>query len=238
MDADLTPPDPAPRQSNRARKKRVRNDEVTTITTKKAKSAVAGTENGRTHQSNFEGDGNRATNPTPAREAVNKTAGLVTSKGKKGKKARPVVLTDTESGSERSSGSDSDGIEIVEPVDQEEAAEAELGKWQFQDWEKKKTNFTHEVRLKKTWNSPIYGFFQAEPTIEIVGVRRCHNFICLADPCKGQGSNGKTVRYDGNAVFTLVKRFSNGIQSLAKHETRCIYLYYNDNALAKSPAVW
>ncbi len=75
----------------------------------------------------------------------------------------------------------------------------------------------------------------ADPRHEFMTHRKSETYACLIEDWGQSAIVGG--RYDGNAVFTLVKRFSNVIQSLAKHETRCIYRYYNDNALAKSPAV-
>ncbi len=131
MDVDPSPSDSAPlpgaRHSNRARKKHIRNDEVTTITTKKVKSVV--TQSNNTHKPITEGDKDIEPDPPAKRKDTSTTTVLATSKGKtKGKGVRQVVLTDTESGSREESSSD-EGVEIIEPVDTEETAEAELGKY-------------------------------------------------------------------------------------------------------------
>lgn len=70
-------------------------------------------------------------------------------------------------------------------------------------------------RLRKTWTSPIYGFFQTEPLISVVSGRRCHEFICAAQPCKGQGPNGKLVRR------FLDKGDAKSTGNLRKHAERC-----------------
>ena len=36
----------------------------------------------------------------------------------------------------------------------------------------------------RTWDSPIYGFYEPIPEIEEVGGRRCHVFICAAAGCR------------------------------------------------------
>jgi hypothetical protein len=38
-------------------------------------------------------------------------------------------------------------------------------------------------RLKKKWNSPIYGFFKPTPEIKYVDNRRSHVFLCAAKGC-------------------------------------------------------
>ena len=48
--------------------------------------------------------------------------------------------------------------------------------------------------MAKDWTSPIYGFFEARPAIEVVEGRRCHEFKCAAPHCKGKGSQGRIVR--------------------------------------------
>ncbi len=82
-------------------------------------------------------------------------------------------------------------------------------------WKEQKTYPACQARLKKTWNSPIYGFFHAEPNIEVVTGRRCHQFICLADRCKGQGHNRKTVRR------YLDTSDAKSTSNLRKHAERC-----------------
>jgi hypothetical protein len=53
--------------------------------------------------------------------------------------------------------------------------------------------FPHTERLAQEWTSPIYAFFHARPSIEIVNGRRCHEFICSASHCKGKGSRPRRV---------------------------------------------
>ena len=48
--------------------------------------------------------------------------------------------------------------------------------------------------MAKDWVSPIYGFFQARPLIEVDDGRRCHEFICAAPHCKGKGAKPRVVR--------------------------------------------
>ena len=70
-------------------------------------------------------------------------------------------------------------------------------------------------RLVKEWTSPIYAFFQARPSAEIMNGRRCHEFICAATHCKGKGSRPRIVRRfldTGDAKST---------SNLRKHAKRC-----------------
>jgi hypothetical protein len=48
--------------------------------------------------------------------------------------------------------------------------------------------------MAKDWTSPIYGFFEARPTIEVVDGCRCHEFKCAAPHCKGKGTKTRIVR--------------------------------------------
>lgn len=48
--------------------------------------------------------------------------------------------------------------------------------------------------MAKDWTSPIYGFFESRPAIEVVDGRRCHEFKCAATFCKGKGMNPRIVR--------------------------------------------
>jgi hypothetical protein len=51
-----------------------------------------------------------------------------------------------------------------------------------------------EERMAKDWTSPIYGFFESRPAIEVVEGRRCHEFKCAAPLCKGKGARPRIVR--------------------------------------------
>jgi hypothetical protein len=51
-----------------------------------------------------------------------------------------------------------------------------------------------EERMAKDWTSPIYGFFESRPAIEVVDGRRCHEFKCAAPHCKGKGTKPRIVR--------------------------------------------
>lgn len=48
--------------------------------------------------------------------------------------------------------------------------------------------------MAKDWTSPIYGFFEPRPAIEVVDGRRCHEFTCGAPHCKGKGVRPRIVR--------------------------------------------
>ena len=48
--------------------------------------------------------------------------------------------------------------------------------------------------MAKEWASPIYGFFQACPTIKVIEGRHCHEFQCDALLCKGKGTMPQIVR--------------------------------------------
>jgi hypothetical protein len=48
--------------------------------------------------------------------------------------------------------------------------------------------------MARDWTSPIYGFFESRPAIEVVDGRRCHEFKCAAPHCKGKGTNLRIVR--------------------------------------------
>ena len=88
---------------------------------------------------------------------------------------RPVVVLES---------SDSDDNIIEQP---EEDAEAELGKSISPlNAEVGLTSITE--RLVREWTSPIYAFFHPHPLIEVIGGRRCHEFICGATECKGRGA--------------------------------------------------
>ena len=52
----------------------------------------------------------------------------------------------------------------------------------------------YQEQMAKDWTSPIYGFFEARPVIEVVNGRRCHEFICSAPHCKGKGTKPRVVR--------------------------------------------
>lgn len=45
----------------------------------------------------------------------------------------------------------------------------------------------HAARLKKTWRSPIYGFFKASIEIGYDNGRKYHYFKCAAKKCKTSG---------------------------------------------------
>ncbi|TFK82778.1 hypothetical protein K466DRAFT_578026 [Polyporus arcularius HHB13444] len=65
------------------------------------------------------------------------------------------------SGSEESSSSDDEGASGEEPIGSEDKLES----------------------MMSQWNSPIYAFFEARPTIEYVEGRRTHVFKCLVRGC-------------------------------------------------------
>jgi hypothetical protein len=104
------------------------------------------------------------------------------------KKKRPRMRANTQAESE----SDSD-VEIVEKS--EDAAE-ELGQsTKFRMLQSVVgLNLYSAERLAKDWTSPIYAFFHPCPTVETVNGRRCHEFICAAQYCKGKGGRARVVR--------------------------------------------
>ena len=69
--------------------------------------------------------------------------------------------------------------------------------------------------MAKDWTSPIYGFFQARPTIENVEGRRCHEFKCAAPLCKGKGARPRIVRR------YLDKADRNSTSNMHKHAKNC-----------------
>lgn len=118
MDLQNSPePDPAPmRQSGRKRTKRVRNDEITTLSCKRAKPG-AGTE-ASLHPDTHPGHDSGSITPTSSTIGANRVTSLQ-NKTKENKGQADVIDVDTESDSGESS-------DDVEPVDKEESAEAEL----------------------------------------------------------------------------------------------------------------
>lgn len=84
-----------------------------------------------------------------------------------------------------------------------------------------KKNYGHlqrydlEERMAKDWTSPIYGFFQARPTIVVVDGRRCHEFQCAAPLCKGKGTRPRIVRR------YLDKGDRNSTSNMHKHSKNC-----------------
>lgn len=69
--------------------------------------------------------------------------------------------------------------------------------------------------MAKEWTSPIYGFFQPRPTIEVVDGRRCHEFQCAAPLCKGKGTKPRIVRR------YLDKGDRNSTSNMHKHAKNC-----------------
>lgn len=69
--------------------------------------------------------------------------------------------------------------------------------------------------MAKDWTSPIYGFFQSRPAIEVVDGRRCHEFQCAAPHCKGKGTRPRIVRR------YLDKRDRNSTSNMHKHAKNC-----------------
>jgi hypothetical protein len=69
--------------------------------------------------------------------------------------------------------------------------------------------------MAKDWMSPIYGFFQPRPTIEVVEGRRCHEFKCAAPLCKGKGQRPRIVRR------YLDKADRNSTSNMHKHAKNC-----------------
>lgn len=69
--------------------------------------------------------------------------------------------------------------------------------------------------MAKDWTSPIYGFFQARPTIKTIDGRRCHEFQCGAPHCKGKGTTARNVRR------YLDKTDRNSTSNMHKHAKNC-----------------
>jgi hypothetical protein len=72
-----------------------------------------------------------------------------------------------------------------------------------------------EERMAKDWTSPIYGFFESRPAIEVVDGRCCHEFKCAAPYCKGKGSKPRIVRR------FLDKGDRNSTSNMHKHAKGC-----------------
>jgi hypothetical protein len=73
---------------------------------------------------------------------------------------------------------------------------------------------TYAERLAQTWNSPIYAFFAPLPKISIVNGRQCHEFICSAPVCKGNGSDRRVVR---RFLDTADKGSTSNLRKHARH---------------------
>ena len=69
--------------------------------------------------------------------------------------------------------------------------------------------------MAKDWASPIYGFFQLCPTIEVIDGRCCHEFQCAAPLCKGKGTKPWIVRR------YLDKADQNSTSNMHKHAKNC-----------------
>ena len=69
--------------------------------------------------------------------------------------------------------------------------------------------------MAKDWTSPIYGFFEARPAIEVAEGRRCHDFKCAAPHCKGKGARARLVRR------YLDKKDKGSTSNMHKHAKIC-----------------
>ena len=69
--------------------------------------------------------------------------------------------------------------------------------------------------MAKDWTSPIYGFFEAHPTIEVAEGRHCHDFKCAAPYCKGKGARGRLARH------YLDKKDKSSTSNMHKHAKIC-----------------
>ena len=141
-------------------------------------------------------------------------------------RAKPTVVqssNDSNDGSdldqENQSNRDSDIEQNLKP---EEDSEEELGKYLKLQKKKKylpiyseERMVYSEERMAKDWTSPIYGFFQARPVIEVVAGRRCHEFQCAAPLCKGKGAQARIVRR------YLDKADRNSTSNMHKHAKNC-----------------
>lgn len=54
--------------------------------------------------------------------------------------------------------------------------------------------YTTLEKLRKSWTSPIYGFFTPDPIFHEVNGCRCVEFVCGANFCKKKGANQRWVR--------------------------------------------
>ena len=70
-------------------------------------------------------------------------------------------------------------------------------------------------RMAKDWTSPIYGFFQSHPAIEVVDGHHCHEFQCAAPLCKGKGTKPRIIRQ------YLDKANRNSMSNMHKHAKNC-----------------
>lgn len=115
---------------------------------------------------------------------------------------------------EENNNNDTDIEEIEDP---KETPEQELGElFIIYNYILKKITYLYlEERMAKDWTSPIYGFFQARPTIETVDGRRCHEFQCAAPLCKGKGTRPRIVRR------YLDKADRNSTSNMHKHAKNC-----------------
>ena len=65
------------------------------------------------------------------------------------------------------------------------------------------------------WNSPIYAFFEPLPKITVIKGWQCHEFICSAPVCKGNGS-------DKHVVWCFLDNADKGSTSnMRKHAWHC-----------------
>ena len=69
--------------------------------------------------------------------------------------------------------------------------------------------------MARDWTSPIYGFFEARPAIEVVDGRCCHEFKCTAPHCKGKGIKPRIVRH------YLDKADKGSTSNMHKHAKNC-----------------
>jgi hypothetical protein len=113
--------------------------------------------------------------------------------------------------STRHKNSDDSEIEVIE--NPRESPEQELG---MSIWgtKFKVINLPSPERFSKTWNSPIYAFFEPRPRIAVVKGRRCHEFICSALDCKGNGPEARVVR---RFLDTADKGSTSNMRKHAKH---------------------
>ena len=77
--------------------------------------------------------------------------------------------------------------------------------------------------MANDWTSPIYGFFELRPAIEVVDGRRCHEFKCTAPHCKGKGAKARIVRRyldkaDRGSTSNMHKHAKNcwGVENVSK----------------------
>jgi hypothetical protein len=80
-------------------------------------------------------------------------------------------------------------------------------------------------RLKKTWRSPVYGFFKGDVKIGTEGSRTFHFFKCAAGRCKGKGGGVRRYQDSQDRAAT---------SNLKSHAIKCFGVDAVDAAFKKT----